>query len=327
MKYLPDCLRSVFSQSYKDFSVLIIDNGSTDEMFDYLRENYGEKIATLRNFKNLGFSRGHNQGIGLAKKGNAEFILIINPDIILSSNFLENLVFETEKTRGGGSFGGKLLKIKERDLEEKGVPESKIIDSSGLKILKSRRVAERGGGERDNGQYEKLEEVFGVSGAAALYRLEALENIKINDEVFDEDFFAYKEDVDLAWRLRLLGWKAFYVPTAVAFHYRLASGKEKISVIETIKSRKEKPRTVNYFSYKNHFLMIFKNEYFSNFLIHFPYILWYELKKFIYLLFFEPGTLKSLVRFFIQLPKIWQKRKIIMSQARFGPEEMRAWLK
>jgi len=333
-KYLPDCLQSIFNQTFENFSLLVIDNGSTDETMNFIRHNYGNRVTILRNFKNLGFSHAHNQGIELAKKEKVEFILIINPDIILAPNFLEELILEAEKRPEGGSFGGKLLKITipPPSLRGKGsMPESKIIDSLGLKIFKNRRVIELGGGEKNNRRDENIVEVFGISGALTLYRSNALEDVKLSlnnsSEYFDEDFFTYKEDIDLAWRLRLFGWKAIYVPRAIAFHHRLAPSKEKIRVNETIKLRKERPRTINYFSYKNHLLMLFKNEYLSNFLIHFPHIFWYELKKFIYLLFFEPKTLKALGEFFIQLPRIWQKRKIIMKRAKVGPKEIRKWFK
>ncbi len=72
----------------------------------------------------------------------------------------------------------------------------------------------------DNGQYAEAERVFGLSGALVMYRATALQAVRFEDEFFDHDFFAYKEDVDLAWRLQHLGWDAWYEPRAIAHHYR-----------------------------------------------------------------------------------------------------------
>src|SRR5678815_4753810 len=108
---------------------------------------------------------------------------------------------------------------------------------------------DRGADEPDRGQFDKAEDVFGPSGAAALYRLKALQDTAINEQYFDEDFFAYREDADLAWRCRLLGWTSIYVPTAVALHRRRV----------TPERRNKIPKEINYHSVKNRFLLRFNN--------------------------------------------------------------------
>src|SRR4030095_12141583 len=94
------------------------------------------------------------------------------------------------------------------------------LDSTGIIMLREQRHLDRGAGETDNGQYENPEDIFGPSGAAALYRRATLDDVAINGQYFDEDFFAFREDADLAWRCRLLGWNSIYVPAAVALHRR-----------------------------------------------------------------------------------------------------------
>lgn len=324
LKFLPQCLASIFQQNYKDFSLLIIDNGSNDGTIKFLEKEYPH-IAFLKNSRNLGFSKAHNQGIKFAIEKGFDYVLVINPDIILTQNCLENLVQTMESDLRIAGVGPKLFKVQTGNVELKESIKTKIIDSCGLKILRSRKVVERGAKEMDEGQYNKKEEVFGISGALVLYRSKTLNDIKINDEYFDEDFFAYKEDIDLAWRLRLKGWKNLYQPKAIAYHYRTATIKETAGLIETIKNRREKSKIVNYFSYKNHLLLLVKNEFIFNFLLHLPFILFYEFKKFIYLLFFETKTLKAFKQFLKELPSALKKRRLIMKDRKIGFKEIRKW--
>lgn len=330
LKFLPDCLKSIFNQTYKDFSVLVIDNASNDQTIEFVKENYPE-VVVLRNNKNLGFSAAHNQGIKLNQ--NADYILVVNPDIILEKYWLEKILPVIEEDKKIGAIGGKLLKIYTSDLELNEKVRTTIIDSTGLKIFRSRQVIDRGENELDQKQYERKEEVFGLSGACVLFRRQALEDIKLKtknyklkifEEYFDEDFFSYKEDVDLSWRLRLRGWKIVYFPEAVAYHYRqVFSAKNKIR--EIIKRRKEKSPLVNYLSYRNHLFCLIKNDCFINFLKDLPFIIFYEFKKLIYLFFFEPRTLKAYWEIFKNLSKMIKKRRYIMKNKKIDAKEMRQW--
>jgi GT2 family glycosyltransferase len=324
--YLKDCLQSVFNQTMKDFSVLIIDNGSQDETVEFLEKEYGNRLQIIKNEDNQGFAGAHNQGIKIAKENGAEYVLVANPDVILTQNFLEKLISEADKRPDVGSFGGKLLrKITLAPFAKGGIKEDGIIDSAGLKIFKNRRAVEIGAGEKDIGRYNNKKEVFGISGALVLYRLRALEDVKIDSEYFDNNFFAYKEDIDLAWRLQLAGWKSLYIPESVAYHYRGATSKEDIGNIGTISIRRGKSQLVNYLSYRNNLFVLLKNDCLSNFLIDFPRIFWYELRKFIYILFCEQKSLKAWVDFYKLRPKMMKKRKIIIAQAKVGRKEIRRW--
>lgn len=331
-RYLKQCLDSVFDQNYKDFSVLIIDNASNDNGVRFIKENYPHTETKgpffLQNVKNLGFSRAHNQGINLTK---SELILIMNPDVILEPDFLENLVKVMEKDTRAGSAGGKLLKIKFGDPEIDEKTKTNIIDSTGLKVLKSRRFIDRGEGEEDKKQYDKKVNVFGISGACALYRRSALEDIKFpllkgqtlksskqdKGEYFDEDFFAYKEDADLAWRLQLRGWKSVYAPKARAYHFRIGASSGR---------RFSQSRLVNYLSFRNHLWVLLKNSYCSNFFLHSWTILPYQLFKKFYLLFTQPfNFIKSGLSFCVKALKMLKKRKHILQNAKITPKQMRKW--
>jgi GT2 family glycosyltransferase len=127
--------------------------------------------------------------------------------------------------------------------------DGKTIDSTGIIMLRTQRHLDRGADEPDLGQFDTPEDVFGPSGAAALYRVSALHDAAFDRQFFDEDFFAYREDADLAWRCRLMGWKSIYVPAAVALHRRRV----------TPERRGQLPSIINYHSVKNRFLMRLNN--------------------------------------------------------------------
>src|SRR3989344_5145941 len=199
LRYIGNCLESLEQQTLGDFSLIVIDNGSTDKTATFVR-NHFPTVTVLENFKNLGFSRAHNQGIAFSQ---AEYVLVLNPDIVLTETFLEKLVAFADTQPAGGSFGGKLLRLRSEAVNTddgdslRDVLRTNMIDSAGLRITRGRKVFDRGSGQQDRGQYERSEEVFGISGACALYRRSALDEIKVNGEYFDVDFFAYKEDADV----------------------------------------------------------------------------------------------------------------------------------
>ncbi len=126
---------------------------------------------------------------------------------------------------------------------------TKVIDSTGIYFLPNLRHLDRGADEADRGQFEQAEYVFGATGAAALYRRSMVEDVSVDGEFFDEQFFAYREDADLAWRAQLMGWHCLYAPRAVAWHVRRV----------TPERRNELPTEINWHSVKNRFLMRAKN--------------------------------------------------------------------
>lgn len=317
------CLASVFSQVQKNWNICCIDNASSDNTPAQIREFPGESI-TICNFINLGFSAAHNQGFRLS---DSKYILVLNPDISLTPTFIEELVKYLECDLQAGAACGKLLRF-----PSEGQP-SKIIDSTGLIMHKNRRCFDRGQGEYDQGQYDKQEYIFGASGAAVLYRREMLEDIKttkgitsplgpdvsteVSEEYFDESFFAYKEDIDMAWRAQLRGWKCAYVPSAVAYHARgWQPGK-----------RKEIPRFVQIHSFKNRYLMLLKNEEWQNLIIHIPQILVYEVASLLYVLFRAPYLIKGWIDVLKLIKPTLQKRKQIMARKKTSAREIRKWFR
>jgi len=337
-RVLGEALDSLRAQTFKDFTLTVVDNASTDKSVDIVRERMPE-ATVLRNFKNLGFSAAHNQAIELARnrwtsddrKGRSSvdrYVLVMNPDVILTPEFLERLARGVDGRYDVGSACGKLMRVR-RSRVEGGDPEfTDVIDSAGLVMRRSRRAADRGAGETDGPAYAEPKEVFGVSGALALYRAEAVDMLRETEgEVFDEDFFAYKEDVDVAWRLRLLGWKSAYVPQAVAYHYRGTGGSEKASLFAMFKRRLGRSAMVNRFSTRNHLLMLAKDDDWANRLLHAIWIVPHEIGKFLSTLFLSPRALGAYVEALVLMPRMWKKRRKLMHARKTGAKEIRAWLK
>lgn len=320
-RYIQKCLDSVVAQDYPDTEILIVINGATDGSDELIREKYGrlKNFQVLQPGENLWFSRGNNYAIPQAR---GEYILVLNQDTILERNFVSLLVLELESDPALGSVTGKLLHYK-FDIDSK----TKILDSTGIEIFKTRRVIDRGQWEIDLGQYDADTEIFGASGAAAMYRRRALEEIKLPKgsggfEYFDEDFIAYKEDVDLSWRLQLAGYKCRYLPRARIYHGRSIGRSWPTQFVRFILNRRRQPRLVRKLSFKNHYLMMVKNELPALFWRHFGYILAREILLLIYTLLFEQFQIFALARFFRQLPEARRKRKIIMAKVKANPAQL-----
>ncbi|MEL6048022.1 glycosyltransferase family 2 protein [Methanothrix soehngenii] len=196
--FLNSCLSSLASQTYSDFEVIVVDNGSRDGSPEYIEENY-PWVRLAKNDENLGFAGGTNVGIRAAK---GEFVITLNNDSRADSRFIEELIKPMADPEVGVCAAKMLF------------PDGRI-NSAGICISRSGAAWDRGMFEPDRGQYEFVEEVFGACAGAALYRREMLDEIGL----FDEDFFLYLEDVDLAFRARLAGWKCLYVPGARVIHH------------------------------------------------------------------------------------------------------------
>jgi GT2 family glycosyltransferase len=128
-------------------------------------------------------------------------------------------------------------------------PKTRVLDSTGIYFTRNMRHLDRGAEELDTGQYDRPQWVFGATGAAALFRRAFVDAVSVEGQFFDEDFFSYREDADLAWRSQLMGWRCLYVPAAVAWHVRRV----------TPERREELPLEINWHSVKNRFLMRGKN--------------------------------------------------------------------
>jgi GT2 family glycosyltransferase len=200
--YLADCLESLEAQTYKP-SIIVVDNGSTDESLSIVEEKFPQ-VELIKLAQNHGFAGGVNAGIKKALNSGAVYIALFNNDAVADPSWLEQLVGVASEKSGIGIVCGKLMQM-----------DKKHFDSAGEMLQTNGMPHPRGRGEQDKGQYDKGEYVFAASGGASLYRASMLEKIGL----FDEDFFAYFEDVDISFRAQLAGWKVWYEPSAVAYHH------------------------------------------------------------------------------------------------------------
>ncbi len=314
---LGSCLESLLAQKIVDKEIIFIDNGSADGSCAFVSGKF-HSVTAVCNDKNLGYAGAANQGIRMSK---GEFVMIINPDIVLEPDYVEKCVAKMKEDPRVGAICGKILKY---DFSEK--KKTDIIDTVGLFCFSNRRVIDEGQGMKDHGQFNDPREVFGVSGACPLYRRSALEDAKVLDEYMDGDFFMYKEDVDLSWRLRLFGWKCFYLPGAVGYHGRGTGVLKRFTHLEVMKNRSGLSRFTKYHSFKNQRLMQVKNEFLRGFLRNFFPIVWKEILVKVYVIFCEPYLLKAYIKMVMQMPRALRKRKYIMSHARVNWREMEKWL-
>ncbi len=197
---LEECLESLRRQTFPDFEIILVDNGSQDGSVEFVRERYPEiKLVPLQ--VNKGFAGGNNTGIGAAS---GKYIAFLNNDTKTDPAWLENLIREAETKPAVGMLASKILSYSNPD----------IIDNVGLLIYRDGLARGKGRLERDEGQYDQESEALFPSGCAGLYRRTMLEETGL----FDEEFFAYADDVDLGLRGRLAGWGCFYVPSAKVYH-------------------------------------------------------------------------------------------------------------
>lgn len=227
--FIVPCLKSLEQQSLKP-SIIVVDNGSQDSSVQIMKSKF-KNIELLEFLDNAGFAGGVNRGIKKAIKDKYEFVALFNNDAVADKNWLKNLVLAAGKHKKVGIITGKLMSANKKHIDSTG----DLYSTWGLPFP-------RGRDQLDKGQFNKPGFVFGASGGASLYKTTMLKTIGL----FDEDFFAYYEDVDISFRAQLAGWKVWYEPEAIAYH---ATG----STSKNIKG------FATYQTFKNQPLLLIKN--------------------------------------------------------------------
>jgi GT2 family glycosyltransferase len=246
LRYLPDLFASIEAQTYKNVTIRVLDNGSTDGTLAYIQEHHPQYLVA-RNVRNQGFAPGHNQLIRFALERAGEdlenqAVLLVNADMILHERMLEELVTALKADPALGATQPKLLRAFANVTLDDGIEQnvkSDILDTTGLALTKTWRMEDRGAGELDKGQYDDKTDLIGATGTSALWRATTLKELCIDGEPLDSDFFAYREDCDLAIRARRAGWKAAFVPSARAHHYRGMYGAAKRNLWQRFLDRRQ----------------------------------------------------------------------------------------
>jgi GT2 family glycosyltransferase len=206
LQHLEVCLNALRSQRYTDFETILVDNASTDGSQEYVRQTFPE-VYLLELDKNIGFTGACNAGYETAK---GEFIILLNNDTEADPDWLAELMAAFERHLEAGSLASKMRLFDKRD----------HFHTAGDYYRVDGRPGNRGVWQQDRGQYDKEEQVFSACGGAAAYRRSVIEETGF----LDNDFFFSCEDVDLGWRIHLVGKQVWYVPTAVVYHKLKATG-------------------------------------------------------------------------------------------------------
>jgi GT2 family glycosyltransferase len=301
LRYLPDLFKSIDAQTYRNFTLRICDNGSVDGTVDYLRMQRTRELVLCNN-KNIGYAPGYNAlykfTLDHLVGDEEQIVVLLNQDIILAPDTLENIAHCFEKFPEIGSLQPKLLKAfadqSNDEIDEK--TQSDILDSTGLAIRRDWRFYERGAGEMDRGQYDELNDIFGANGALACYRLKALVDASIDDNLFEEKFFAYREDCDLAWRLQKVGWKSRFEPSVRAHHYRGMYGAFKASLWERLRNRRGQRPFAAALSLRNEIYLYIRHLSMGDFVKYLPFIVFGFGGRFLYAVIVENVTRRELVK-------------------------------
>ena len=299
-EHLKTCFDSIKNQTYKNYEIIFTDNNSADESVKFTEENYPE-INIIKLDHNTGFARAVNEGI---KNSKGEYVLLLNNDTECDKFFLEEMLsgFKSETT---GSVACKMLNYSDR---------TKIDDAGDFIKFWCSRYA-RVHSVTDIGQYDNEEYIFGACAGAAIYKREVFDKVGL----FDEDFFAYYEDVDFSFRMQLEGYKCYYNPKAVCYHKRGATTNSKMGFQTTLCEQ-------------NLIALRIKNYPAAMLLKRFPLFIFARIKRYFqfltghsFLLF--TCAVKGYLKGIMKIPESLSKRKKIQSKRKVSTEYIESILK
>ncbi len=254
LKILKDCLTSLFQNTFQDFVVLLIDNGSTDGSQQMVKEQFPQ-VQLIQNEQNLGYAGACNQGMDLAQ---SKYVLLLNNDTVSPPHFLQELVAAMEKHPQAAMAQPKILSIQDPRYFDYSGAAGGEMDILGYPFARGRIFDLV---EKDKGQYDQMiEQVFWTSGCALLLRKKVIDQIG----KLDEDFFAHQEEIDLNWRAQLAGYQNIVVTSTYIYHY---SG-------YTLRQDNQHKM---YLNHRNNLIMVIKNYALINLLLILPVRILFEM--------------------------------------------------
>lgn len=299
---LPACFAALAATTHRPLEVVVVDCASDDDSVATARRSApaGLPVRIVPLAENLGYAGGMN--VALAQTA-APFVLLLNADAHPAPDYVARLLAhfasDADDAGGGGDAGrraggatGRLVR------PSAGAPE-RTLDACGMRLTLTWRHLDRGSGEPDRGQLAAPERVFGATGAASLFRRAALADCAVAGEVFDTAFHSFREDAELAFRLRERGWEIHYEPAAVAEHRRW----------NLPATRRSMPPLVNFHSLKNRYLLRLYHQSGPNLLLTLVPALARDLAALLYVLLREPSS-------FAAYRWLWRNRRAILARRR-----------
>lgn len=309
---LPGCLEAVGRLEHRPLEIVVVDCASADGSLDVARRHAppGLPFQALGLGENRGFTGGMNAALAASR---SPWVLALNADARPAPDFLVRLL-----DRAGahpelrtGAVTGRLVRPPAAD-------GTRLLDACGMRLTRTWRHLDRGSGEPDRGQYRLPERVFGATGAACLYRREALDDAAIegeDGEVFDTCFHSFREDAELCFRLRERGWEILYEPAAVAEHRRL----------NLPERRSAMPAVVNYHSLKNRYLLRLYHQTAGNFLRTWLPALVRDLMALVWVLLRERTSLPAYGWLWAHRREILRRRRLIQGRRTVPPATLDRW--
>ena len=288
--------------------LLVVDCASRDESVATARSRWPGGLAgeVIPLGENRGFAGGSNAGID---RSESPWILSLNPDARPRADFLGRLVAAGQRSPRIAAVTGRLLRT---EPDERGRP---VLDACGMRLVPTWRHLDRGSGKIDRGQLARPARVFGATGAASLFRREALLDVAIGGEVFDESFHSYREDAELAFRLRERDWEVVYEPAAIALHER-----------RNLPARRSRmPAAINFHSLKNRYLLRLYHQTVGNLAWTLPFTLWRDLLAFVWVLLAERSSLPAYGWLWRERHGILERRRAIQGRRTVSARRIDRW--
>ena len=216
IKYIEACLESLFSGTVKDFKVIVVDNASKDGSLELVKERFPQ-VKLIENQVNTGFCKAVNQGI---EASDTEYVILLNNDTRVDISFIHELEKIMDKDKKIFSASAKLISLYDRN----------ITDDAGDFYCALGWAYARGKGKSPD-KYDRASEIFAACGGGAIYRRELFEADRVG--LFDENHFAYLEDIDIGYRARVKGYKNMFAPQAIVYHAGSATSGSRYNEFKT----------------------------------------------------------------------------------------------
>ncbi|MEM7349487.1 MAG: glycosyltransferase family 2 protein [Acidobacteriota bacterium] len=312
---LPDCLEAVAAQDHRPLELVVVDCQSGDQSVEVAREaslpGIPRQVVALD--ENLGFSGGMNTAFS---RTDAPYLLTLNADAAPQSTYVGRLLARLQPTPRTAAVTGRLVRPSPIGFGTSRLHQGiRLIDACGMVLTRTWRHLDRGSGKTDRGQWNVPQRVFGATGAATLFAREALDDVKLGDEVFDPSFHSYREDAELCFRFHERGWQVIYEPGAVAEHRRRVVPER----------RRDLPAAINYHSLKNRYLLRAYHQTAGNLWRTSVPTLWRDLQALVYVVLFERSSLAAYAWLWSHRKQIRARRHLIQSRRTEPTEAVDQW--